>query len=365
MNNSSGSDSSNVTSNIIEVAIRLTLLLLLATWCFMIISPFILPVMWGVIIAVAIYPLFAKLKSALGGRNKLAATVYTLIALAILITPTVMISASLVDTVQVLADKYEQGTLTVSPPDEAVKHWPFIGNEVYGVWMHASENLDETVEEYKPQLKTLGDKIVASAAGAGGTVLIFVVSIIISGVLVANATGAHHLTVRLFSRLINEKQGEVYTQLSRDTIRSIAQGVLGIAVIQAILSAIGMYVMHVPAWGLWTILILVLAIVQMPPLLVLGFVVAYVFTVADTTPAVLFAIYALIVSTSDTWLKPLLLGRGVATPMLVILLGAIGGAILDGVIGLFVGAVVLALGYELFMAWLVVGETKQEKPEAQ
>ena len=361
MNNSSERDSSNTTSIMIEVTIRLTLLLLLATWCFMIISPFILPIMWGVIIAVAIFPLFAKLKSVLGGRNKLAATVYTLIALAILITPTVMISASLVDTTQVLAEKYEQGTLTVAPPDEAVKDWPVIGDKVYGIWLHASENLAETIEEYKPQLKTLGEKIVASAAGVGGAVMIFFISIIISGVLVANATGANHFTVRLFSRLINDKQGEAYTQLSRDTIRSIAQGVLGIAVIQAILSAIGMYVMHVPAWGLWTILILVLAIVQMPPLLVLSFVMAYVFTVADTTPAVIFAIYALIVSTSDTWLKPLLLGRGVATPMLVILLGAIGGAILDGVIGLFVGAVVLALGYELFMAWLAVGEKQTDK----
>lgn len=361
MNNSSERDSSNTTSIMIEVVIRLTLLLLLATWCFMIISPFILPIIWGVIIAVAIYPLFAKLKLVLGGRNRLAASVYTLIALAILITPTVMISASLVDTTHVLAEKYEQGTLTVSPPDETVKDWPVIGDKVYGTWLHASENLDETVEEYKPQLKTLGEKIVASAAGAGGAVMIFVISIIISGVLVANASGAYHFSVRLFSRLINDKQGEAYTQLSRDTIRSIAQGVLGIAVIQAILSAIGMYVMHVPAWGLWTILILVLAIVQMPPLLVLSFVMAYVFTVADTTPAVIFAIYALIVSTSDTWLKPLLLGRGVATPMLVILLGAIGGAILDGVIGLFVGAVVLALGYELFQAWLAYGEKQTDK----
>jgi len=86
-----------------------------------------------------------------------------------------------------------------------------------------------------------------------------------------------------------------------------------------------------------------------------------VFTIADTTPAIIFAIYAAIVSSSDVWLKPLLLGRGVATPMLVILIGAIGGAILDGVIGLFVGAVVLALGYGLFMEWLSYGETQKDE----
>lgn len=347
--------------NSIELAIRLGLLILLATWCFLIVLPFIVPVMWGVIIAVAIYPLFKKLKSALGGRNKTATTVYIVLALALLITPTVMISGSLVDTAQDVVDKYEQGTLTVEPPDESVKEWPVIGDEVHEVWTQASKNLDATVDKYKPQLKLVGEKLASTAAGAGGTVLIFIISIIISGILMANAPGAYQFTVRLFSRLINEKEGVAFTHLSRDTIRSIAQGVLGIAMIQAVLSAIGMYIMDVPAWGLWTVIILVLAILQLPPLLVLGFVAAYVFTIADTTPAIIFAIYALIVSTSDAWLKPLLLGRGVATPMLVILLGAIGGAILDGVIGLFVGAVVLALGYELFMAWLTYGETQKDE----
>jgi len=111
-----------------------------------------------------------------------------------------------------------------------------------------------------------------------------------------------------------------------------------------------MAVMDVPGWGLWTLLILVLAIAQLPPLLVLGFVIVYVFSAADTTPAVIFMVYALIISASDGFLKPLFLGRGMETPMLVILLGAIGGMILHGIIGLFVGAVALALGYELFMA---------------
>jgi len=361
MVDSSERNNSGAIPSSIEVAIRLGLLTLLAIWCLLIITPFILPVMWGVIIAVAVYPLFTKLKSALGGKNKLAASVYIVLALALFITPTVMISGSMVDTAQVLVDKYEQGALTVEPPNESVKEWPVIGDEVYGLWTEASDNLDATVEKYKPQLRKIREEIAATATGAGGTVLIFIISIILSGILMANAAGANNFTVRLFSRLINDKEGVAYTCLSRDTIRSIAQGVLGIAVIQAVLSAIGMYIMDVPAWGLWTLLVLVLAIVQLPPILVMGFVIVYVFTVADTTPAIIFAIYAAIVSSSDIWLKPLLLGRGVATPMLVILIGAIGGAILDGVIGLFVGAVVLALGYELFMAWLAYGETRKDE----
>jgi predicted PurR-regulated permease PerM len=140
----------------------------------------------------------------------------------------------------------------------------------------------------------------------------------------------------------------------------VAQGVLGVALIQAILSAAGMLLMDVPAWGLWSSLILVFAIAQLPPVLVLGFVAAYVFSVAETTPAVIFAIYCLIVSASDGFLKPLFLGRGMSTPMLVILLGAIGGMLMSGIIGLFVGAIVLALGYELFMKWLNSDEVGAE-----
>jgi len=336
----------------IEAAIRLGLLMLLAAWCFMIVYPFIQLIMWGVIIAVAIYPLFLKLKSALGDRNKLAAIVYTLLALAFLITPAMMISDSVIESTQAISEKYEQGQLQIPPPEENVKGWPLVGEKLYDFWSQASTNLQGTIEKYEPQLKLVGEKIIAVAAGAGGGVLQFVISIIISGILVANAPGAYNITLKTFSRLTNDSQGEMFTKLSRDTIRSIAQGVIGIAIIQALLSALGMYVMDVPGWGLWTLFILVLAIAQLPPLLVLGFVIAYVWSVAETTPAVIFTVYALIVSGSDSFLKPLLLGRGLKTPMLVILLGAIGGMIMSGIIGLFVGAVILALGYELFMEWL-------------
>jgi predicted PurR-regulated permease PerM len=347
-----GQNNTDFTQNTIEAAIRLGLLLLLAAWCFMIVRPFIEPVMWGVIIAVATYPFFVKLKSVLGGRNKLAAIVFTLIALAILIIPAMMISDSIIHTSQVVSEKYEQGQLQIPPPNDNVKQWPLVGERLYDFWSQASNNLQGTIENYEAQTKAVAQKILTLAAGAGGGILQFVISIFISGILVANAAGAYNISLKTFSRLTDSKQGEMFANLSRDTIRSIAQGVIGIAIIQALLSAVGMYIMDVPAWGVWTLFILILAIAQLPPLLILGFVIAYVWSVADTTPAVIFTVYALIVSGSDGFLKPLLLGRGLKTPMLVILLGAIGGMIMSGIIGLFIGAVILALGYELFMEWI-------------
>ena len=269
-----------------------------------------------------------------------------------------MISGSVVESLQTITSDYEQGQLAISPPDASVKDWPVIGERIYNAWLLASENLTNFGKQYEEQLRDLTRSVVASVASLGGTVGVFFISILISAVLMAKAIPCYEFCVRLYSRLTNQEVGAVYANLSRDTIRSIAQGVLGIAAIQAILSAIGMYVMDVPGWGLWTVAILVLAILQLPPLLVLGFVMVYVYSAADATPATIFAIYGIFISTSDTWLKPMLLGRGLSTPMLVILLGAIGGMVLNGVIGLFVGAVVLALGYELFMVWLNGGKVE-------
>jgi len=272
------------TKNTIEAAIRLGLLVLLTIYCFNIIKPFILPVIWGVIIAVAIYPLFIKLKSILGGKNKLATIVYTLLTLALLITPTVMVSNSLIDTSSVISERYEAGTLEIPPPNDSVKDWPVIGEKTHALWLQASENLEATLIKYQAETKKIGKAIVGAAAGAAGTILQFVLSIIISGILLANTDGAYKLTTKIFARLTSKKTGKEYTDLAKATIRSVAQGVLGVAMIQAIFSALGMMVMDVPGWGLWTVVVLVLAIAQLPPILVLGFVSAYIFSVANTTP---------------------------------------------------------------------------------
>lgn len=345
------------TKNIIEAAIRLFLVGLLLYWCALIMAPFVLPVLWGAIIAVAIFPLFKKFTILLGGRIKLAAVLYTLIALALLIVPAVLISTSLVDTSVHLTEQYQAGKLDIPQPTQKVADWPLIGEKVYHFWSGASHNLERTVNNYLPQIKELASGLMSTLAGMGGVVLQFILSIIISGVFVANAESIYAVLKQIFGRLVGEAQGESYTDLAKDTIRSVAQGVLGVAVIQAGLSAIGMYFMDVPAWALWALLVLVLAIAQLPPILVLGLVSAYVFSVADTTPAVIFLVYCLLVSMSDGFLKPIFLGRGMDTPMLVILLGAIGGMLMSGIIGLFVGAIILALGYELFMKWLTDAET--------
>jgi predicted PurR-regulated permease PerM len=199
----------------------------------------------------------------------------------------------------------------------------------------------------------------SKAAGAGIGVLQFIFSIVIAAVFLAHAEKTKLAMQRFCRRLVAER-GDEMLDLSVATIRSVVNGVLGIAAIQALLGGLGMFLVGVPATGLWALLILILVIAQLPALLILGPVIVYVFSVESTTVAVIFMIWSLVVSMSDLVLKPLMLGKGVEAPMLVILLGAIGGMIMSGIIGLFVGAVVLALGYKLFQAWLDLGEPVSE-----
>ena len=194
-------------------------------------------------------------------------------------------------------------------------------------------------------------------------VLQFVVSIIIAGVFLVGAEGGRRVSLQFASSLVGDR-GEALTYLAVATIRSVATGVLGVAIIQALLSAIWLVVMDVPAAGIWTFAVLMLSIMQLPPVIILGPIGIWVFSVAEPVPATIFLVYALIVGASDGFLKPLFLGRGMDIPMLVILLGAIGGMILSGIIGLFIGAIVLAMGYEVLMSWMETDELNNPRQHA-
>jgi len=348
-------DDKVVNRRAIEAAIRIGLVFLLVLWCFNIVKPFVLLALWGAIMAVAVYPLFVRLQALLGGRRKLAATLITFIALALLVTPSLMLSGSAVGNAQVLAGHIKEGTLRIPPPAETVQTWPVIGEQLHAAWSQASDNLSGTLSTHKKELTKIAKWILKAAAGAGAVLLQFIVSILIAGVLLVYARSGTNAVMRFATRLMGTQDGQKFTEMASATILSVAQGVLGVAVIQAVLAGIGMLVMGVPYAGIWTLLVLILAVLQLPTILIIGPVIVYVFTITSMVPAVIFTIWMLLVGVSDSFLKPLLLGRGLDVPMPVILLGAIGGMLMSGIIGLFVGAVVLAVGYELFKLWMNEG----------
>jgi predicted PurR-regulated permease PerM len=339
----------------IDTAIRISLVALLAYWSFLICKPFVVLLIWSIIIAVAIFPLFKKFETLFGEQKKLALILFTLLLLSILIVPSILLISSLIETARGLAETMQTGTLHIPPPPSNVAEWPVIGKHIFSVWTAASENLVDTLSRFKSELKVVGTWVLSTTAGTVGSVLQFIISIIIASVFMANANGANQFSKSLFIRVAGEA-GKDFAEIAGATMRSVAQGVLGVAFIQALLAGIGLLVMGVPGAGLWTLGVLLLGIMQLPTILLLGPIAIYVFSVADTVPAVIFLVWSLLVGLSDNVLKPLFLGRGMDIPMLVILIGAIGGMMLHGIIGLFIGAVILAIVYKLFIQWL---ETSQ------
>jgi predicted PurR-regulated permease PerM len=355
----SGQNQNDPTAQAIEIAIRLGLIFLILAWCLHILSPFVSLIAWGGIIAVSIYPLFIKLIDKLGGKRKLAVTLVALIGIAVILIPVISLSGSLIEGASNVGDKISSGTLHISPPSESVREWPLIGEKTYAFWMQASENLTGLIEKYPDQIAAVGKKLLGMAAGAGAGVLQFIVSLIIAAAFLAGADSASAALQKLARRLSGE-HGEDLLLMSANTVRSVAVGVIGIAFIQALLAGIGMLIAGVPAAGLLAIIAFVLGIAQLPPLLVLLPVLIYLFSGDSMGIAIFFLVWTVIVAASDLVLKPLLLGRGVDAPMMVILLGAIGGMIVSGIVGLFIGAVVLAVGYKLFQAWV-----EKDNPAAQ
>ena len=343
-------------ANAMASFLQIGALLVLLYWCFSIVRPFLSIVVWAVIIAVAVYPLHATFTRRLGGREKTSAALLVLAGLAIILVPTFVLGDSTLVSLKTLAVDLKAGTLRIPPPNDSVSTWPLIGERVHTFWAAAAANLEATLSQYSEQLKALGQSVFGFVTGTVVGILQFVVSTIIAGVLLMQARGGYEVTRNIAGSLVGMSEGERLTSLSILTIRSVVKGVLGIAVVQALLSAIGLAMIGIPAAGLWAAAVLVLAIIQLPPILILGPIAFWYFSVADPVPATIFLVYAMIVSTSDAILKPMLLGKGVETPMLVILIGAIGGAMASGIIGLFIGAVVLALGYELLVAWMAPDE---------
>jgi predicted PurR-regulated permease PerM len=335
----------------VEATIRIAILGILVVWCFQIIVPFIVPVLWAVIIAVALYPTFKKAESALGGRRGLAATLVTVVMMVLLVVPAFLLIESLISGVQHLAAGLRDGTLQIPPPPEGVTGWPIIGDSVAKLWTLASTNMEKALQQIGPQLEAVATWLLSAAGQTGVAVLLFLVSIIIAGVLLAKADAGARTAQKIAARLVGDRGAE-FVAVAEATVRSVARGVLGVAAIQASLAGIGFLVAGIPGAGLWAVLCLLLAIIQIGPLPILIPAAIYVFATAETLPAVLFLIWVILVGVSDNVLKPILLGRGVDVPMAVVFLGTLGGFILSGIIGLFVGPVVLTLGYKLFLAWV-------------
>ena len=329
--------------------IRVVCLGLLGYWSLILLQPFLAIIVWSIIIAVALYPIFDWLSAKLYGHRALAAVAITVFTLFVMLGPVTWLALSLAETIRTLFAQFGDGSLVIPPPSGAVKAWPLIGEKIYEAWLLASTNLRALIIEVAPHFKPLGTSLLIAAGSVGTNLLKFIVALVISGFLFIPGPSLVHSVKNIFGRVAAER-GEEFVDLAGATIRNISRGIIGIAILQALLAGIGLLFAGVPAAGLFSFLVLLLGVIQIGPSVILVPLIVWSWFAMDTTTAILFTLYMVPVNLLDNILRPLV-AKGLKTPMLVILIGVLGGTLAHGIIGLFVGPIVLSIAWQLLAVW--------------
>ena len=335
----------------VQLLIRLGLLGLLIFWTFVLMRPFVPILAWAFVLAAALNPAFVLLAKILGGRPKLAAAALTLINLAIVIGPAAWLGLSALDGLKDFAGRLTTGDLVLPSPPQALKSWPLIGSQLYELWDQATTNLRSVLHQVAPHLKSVAATLLAFAGGAGLGAIKFLLSVVVAGAILPFGSQLVAAGRGFLSRIVPD-QSEHFLDLAGATIRAVSQGVIGVAIIQSLLAGVGFKLAGIPSAGLLALLVLLLSIVQIGATIIILPVIIWIWTDKDITTALLLTLFLGVVAILDNILKPLLMGRGLTTPTLVILIGVIGGTLAHGIVGLFVGPIILSVAWELAVAWI-------------
>jgi predicted PurR-regulated permease PerM len=334
----------------VEAVVRLGLLALLAYWALQVIGPFLTIGLWSAILTVALYPTFAWLARRLG-RPRTAATLLTLLCVLIVIGPVTWLGVSLIGGANFVVRALQAKTLSIPLPADSVKSWPLVGERIYHLWTLAATDTKAMLAQVLPRLQPVGGKLLNVAGAVVVGLLEFIASIVIAGFLfVPGPRLAESLRASL--RRVFGPRSEEMMKIAGSTIRNVSRGVVGVSLMQALLAGLGFLVAGIPAAGFLTLGVLVLGIIQVGSGPILLPVVVWSWFKLKTTTALVLTIYLVPVGLIDNVLKPIVMAHGLAAPMAIILVGVIGGTIVFGVSGLFLGPIVLSVAWALVAAWV-------------
>ncbi|HTV36480.1 MAG TPA: AI-2E family transporter [Xanthobacteraceae bacterium] len=350
-------------TNFIDHTVKISCLALLAYWSIIVVQPLLTLIAWSIILVVILYPAFRWLVTALHVNPVVAALLVTAVCMLLLIGPATWLSLSLIASLRSLAQRLDSGALTIPAPFESVKRLPLIGDKAYELWYLASTNLRDVLVQIAPHLRSISSRLLIFASDAGLGMLKFMGAVVIAGFLFIPGPSLVRSARLVFRRLATE-HGDEFVDLVGLSIRNLARGVIGVALLQALLAGIGLMVAHVPGAGVISLLVLILGIVQVGSAIVIVPLVIWGFFAMTPTAAILFAAYMVPVSLVDNILRPLIMAHGLKTPMPVVLIGLVGGILVHGLIGLFIGPIILAIAWELVTLWTRQGEVRMEKTVA-
>jgi predicted PurR-regulated permease PerM len=316
-------------------------------------APFIGSMVWATAIVIATWPLLLSVQRKVGGSRALATTIMTLFMLVVFIVPFWVAIGALLDASAQGADlvrAYVKDGL--GPPPSWVSKIPLAGERLSSEWQALAAGGPEAfTAKAQPYARSVAAWLVAVTGGLGGVFLHFLLTVILSAVLYAQGEGAASGVIA-FARRLAAERGEQAVVLAGQSVQSVALGVVVTALVQTALVGLGLWICGVPHPGLLTAVTFVLCIAQLGPIFVLLPAVIWMYSNASAGWATALLIWSIPVCVLDNFLKPILISRGVDLPILLIFAGVIGGLIAFGVIGLFLGPVILAVTYKSLGAWI-------------
>ena len=242
----------------LDMFIRFGLILALASFCFTVFSPFINMMLWALILAVALYPLHQYFAGLLAGKQGLASVVLVLLGILLIVIPTVLMITSLAESASAMIDKMGSQSFTIPPPSSRIAALPIIGERLSALWMRASVDLPGLLSNYRSQIGDIAKQFLSILASMSGGLIGFIISFIVSGIMMAWGAAGAISAQRIAIRITDENKGVTLTRLCTSTIRAVAQGVIGVALIQALLVGVIMLMASIPAVGIFFILALIL-----------------------------------------------------------------------------------------------------------
>jgi len=336
----------------------------LAAGCFWILRPFLLPMIWATAIVVATWPLMLHLQAYLGGRRGLAVTVMTLVLLLVLLVPLALAIAAIAQNAdRIVAWAKSLGTVSIPPPPDWVVRLPLIGSTLAGQWEQV-EGLGTggVSARLAPYASTIVAWFVAQVGNVGMMLVQFLLTVVVAAVLYSRGETAA-AGVRQFARRLAGGPADAVLHLAAQAVRAVALGVVVTALVQAVLGGIGLAICGVPFVGVLIAVMLILGIAQLGPGFVLIPAIIWLYWKGDSTWGTVLVVWTLVVLSLDNFLRPMLIKRGADLPLLLIFTGVIGGLIAFGIIGLFIGPVLLAVGYTLLAAWVTERQAEAKPPD--
>ena len=338
-----------------RIVLGVLFILLIGGGSLYILKPFLPAIIWATMIVVATWPILMVLQKRLGGSRALAATAMMLLLLVVVIAPLVTLISAVLGQTERLAELRNVEIKLPGPPSW-VASVPLVGDKVSSEWQSIAEGGPESLAgRFAPYMSQIGPWLLAQLGGLGALVVHLFLTFIFCGVLyVAGETGATGM--RRFFRRLHGARGDEVVVLAGASIRAVALGIVVTAVVQTVLGALGLLVAGVPYVAVLSALMIVCCIAQIGPGLVLFGAVAWLWYTGAHGWAIALAVWSALVVMLDNVLRPFLIKRGADLPLMLIMIGVIGGLLSFGIVGLFVGPVVLAVAYTLMVAWIEEGD---------